>query len=297
MKVFVTGATGFVGSAVVKELINAGHEVLGLARSEEAAKQLTAAGAQVHRGDLEDIESLKRGAAAADGIIHTGFIHDFTRYKECCETDRLAILAIGETLKGTDKPFIVTSGTALLTSGKLAVETDVRAAENPNPRLTEEAADAVAALGVRVSVVRLPPSVHGVGDHGFVPILINIARQKGISVYKGDGSNIWPAMHRLDAAKLFRLALEKNADGGTRYHGVAEEGIQFKEIAKVIGNRLNIPVVSKSPEEADVHFDWFAHFAAFNNPTSAKQTQQQLNWHPVQPGLIDDIDQDSYFSV
>jgi len=297
MKVFVTGATGFVGSAVVQELINAGHEVLGLARSEEAVQLLTAAGAQAHRGDLEDIDSLKRGAAATDGVIHTGFIHDFTRYKECCETDRRAIEAFGEALAGTDKPLIVTSGTALLTSGQLALETDVRAADNPNPRLTEEAADAVAANGVRVSVVRLPPSVHGMGDHGFVPILINIARQKGVSVYKGNGTNIWPAVHRLDAAKLFRLALEKNARGGTRYHGVAEEAIEFKKIADVIGKRLNLPVVSKTPQEADVHFDWFAHFAAFNNPTSSSLTREQLGWNPTNIGLIEDMDNDYYFTV
>jgi nucleoside-diphosphate-sugar epimerase len=297
MRVFVTGATGFVGSAVVKELINAGHDVLGLARNENAAKLLTAAGAQVHTGNLEDLESLKAGAAQADGVIHTGFIHDFTRYKECCETDRRAIMALGEALAGTNKPLVVTSGTALLTSGKLAIETDARAADNPNPRLTEEAADAVAALGVKVSVVRLPPSVHGEGDHGFVPILINIARQKGISVYKGDGSNLWPAVHRTDAAKVFRLALEKNAEGGTRYHAVTEEGIAFKEIAEVIGKRLNLPVKSKTPTEADTHFDWFAHFAAFNNPTSSKQTQEQLNWNPVNIGLIEDVDSDYYFNA
>ncbi len=297
MKVFITGATGFVGSAIVQELISAGHEVLGLARNEAAADLLTAAGAQAHRGDLEDLESLKRGALAADGVIHTGFIHDFTRYKECCEVDRRAIEAIGEALKGTDKPFIVTSGTALLTSGNLAVETDTRAADNPNPRLTEEAADTVATSGVRVSVVRLPPSVHGEGDHGFVPILINIAREKGTSVYRGDGNNLWPAVHRLDAAKLFRLALEKNAEGGTRYHGVAEEGIPFKKIAEVIGRRLGLPVISKTPDEAEMHFDWFEHFAAFNNPTSSTQTKAQLNWNPVNINLTEDIDNDYYFTV
>lgn len=297
MRVFVTGATGFVGSAVVQELINAGHEVLGLARSEESAKLLAAAGAQVNHGDLEDLESLKAGAAQTDGVIHTGFIHDFARFKEVCEVDRRAIEALGEALAGTDKPLIVTSGTALVTPGQLATENDKRAADSPNPRQTEEAADAVAAKGVRVAVVRLPPSVHGEGDHGFVPILINLARQKGVAVYTGEGNNVWPAVHRTDAAKVFRLAVEKNAQGGTRYHAVAEKGIPFKQIAEVIGKRLNVPVESKSPEEAAVHFDWFAHFAAFNNPSSSQQTKEQLNWEPVNIGLIEDIDNDYYFTV
>jgi len=297
MKVFVTGATGFIGSAVVQELISAGHEVLGLARSQQSAELLAAAGAQVHHGDLQDLDSLKSGAAQADGIIHTGFIHDFTRYKEMCEVDRRAIEAMGDVLAGTDKPFIVTSGTALLPSGKLALESDTRDADNPNPRLSEEAADVVAARGVRIAVVRLPPSVHGEGDHGFVPILINFAREKGMSVYINDGTNLWPAVHRLDAAKLFRLALEKNAPGLTHYHGVAEQGIAFKEIAEVIGRHINVPVVSKSAEEAAVHFEWFAHFAALNNLTSSRQTREQLNWHPVNVGLIEDIDNDYYFTA
>ena len=297
MKVFVTGATGFVGSAVVQELINSGHEVLGLARSEASAKLLTAAGAQVHHGDLQDLDSLKAGVAQSDGVIHTGFIHDFTRYEEMCEVDRRAVEAMGEALAGTNKPLIVTSGTALAPSGKLAVESDVRDANNPNPRRTEEAAYTVAAKGVRVSVVRLPPSVHGEGDHGFVPILINLARQKGVAVYHGDGSNVWPAVHRLDAAKLFRLALEKNAVGGTFYHGVAERGIPFKDIAEVIGRHLKVPVESRSTEEAAAYFEWFAHFAALNNPCSAEQTKEQLNWHPANIGLIEDIDNDYYFTA
>lgn len=297
MRVFVTGATGFIGSAVVQELIRAGHQVLGLARSDAAAQSLIAAGAQVHRGDLDDTDSLQAGAADSDGVIHTGFIHDFTRFKEVCETDRRAIEALGSALAGTDRPLITTSGTALLTPGKLGVETD-RAIPGPNPRVaSEEAADAVAALGVRVSVVRLPPSVHGEGDHGFVPMLIGIAREKGISVYSGDGGNRWPAVHRLDAAHLYRLALEEASTTGTRFHAVAEEGIAFREIAEVIGKRLNLPVVSKSPEEAAAHFSWFAHFAALNCPTSSQQTQERLRWQFDQPGLIADIDQDSYFVV
>jgi len=297
MRVFVTGATGFIGTAVVQELINLGHEVLGLARTEAAAQLLAAAGAHVHRGDLEDLESLKAGAAQTDGIIHTGFIHDFTRYVEMCEVDRRAIEAMGDVLAGTTKPFIVTSGTALLPSGKLALESDTRAADNPNPRRTEEAADAVAAKGVRISVVRLPPSVHGEGDHGFVPILINLARQKGVAVYQGDGSNIWPAVHRLDAAKLYRLALERNAEGGTRYHGVAERGIPFKDIAEVISKRLNVPIESRLDEEAEAYFEWFAHFAVLNNPSSSQQTKEQLGWEPVNIGLIEDIDSDYYFKA
>jgi nucleoside-diphosphate-sugar epimerase len=297
MKVFVTGATGFVGSAVVQELINAGHEVLGLARSDASAALLVAAGAQVHKGDLEDLESLKAGAAQTDGIIHTGFIHDFSNYKEMCEVDKRAIEAMGEALVGTNKPLIVTSGTALVKQGQLATENDASAADTPNPRLTEQAADAVAARGVHVSVVRLPPSVHGEGDHGFVPILIDIARRKGVSVYIEDGDSVWPAVHRTDAAKVFRLALERNAEGVTRYHAVAESGIRFKEIAEVIGRRLNLPVESKSAKDAAVHFDWFAHFASLNNPTSSQLTQEQLNWTYSGIGLKEDIDSDYYFTV
>lgn len=296
MRVFVTGATGFIGSAIVQELIGAGHQVVGLARSDEAARSLIAAGAQVHRGSLDDTDSLRRGAADSDGVIHTGFIHDFSKFKAVCETDRKVIEALGSALAGTQRPLVVTSAIGLLTQGRLAVEADIPP-PGPNPRIaSEEAADAVAASGVRVAVVRLPPSVHGAGDHGFVPILIKIAREKGLSVYKGDGLNRWPAVHRLDAAHLYRLVLEKAPAAGTRFHGVAEEGIAFREIAEVIGRRLNIPVVSKSPEEAAVHFDWFAHFAAFDVPASARQTRDLLGWRPVQPGLIADIDSDGYFS-
>lgn len=297
MRIFVTGATGFVGSAVVQELLNAGHQVLGLARSDASAQLLIDAGAEVHRGDLEDLDSLKRGAESTDGTIHTGFIHDFTRFKEMCAVDRRAIEALGEALKGTNKSLIVTSGSALLPPGQLGTENDRRNPNSPNPRETEQAADALAQQGIRVAVVRLPPSVHGEGDHGFVPILINIAREKGISVYKEEGKNVWPAVHRLDAAKVFRLGIEKNPEPGTRYHAIAEQGIPFKQIAEVIGKRLNVPVVSKSTEEANAHFDWFAHFAAFDNPASSKQTQEQLGWSFNQPGLIEDIDNDYYFSV
>jgi len=296
MRVFVTGATGFIGTAIVQELIGAGHHVIGLARSDANAQALIAAGAEVHRGDIEDLDSLRSGAKESDGVIHAGFIHDFSRFKEVCEADRRAIQAIGEALAGSERPFIVTSGTALVSPGKLATENIIPHADSSvHPRIaSEEAADAVAALGVRVSVLRLSPSVHGDGDHGFVPMLIDIARKKGTSAYVGDGQNRWTAIHRLDAAHLYRLALEE-ATIGTRFHGVAEEGIAFKDIAKTIGKHLNIPVVSISPEEAADHFGWFTGFASLDIPASSKVTQEKLKWHPVHPKLIADIAQGSYF--
>lgn len=294
MRVFITGATGFIGSAVIQELIQHGHQVLGLARSEESAQKLIAAGAEVHRGDLEDLDSLRSGAAASDGVIHTGFIHDFSRFKEVCEVDRVAIEAISQVFIGTDRPLIVTSGTAIVSPGNLATE-DIIPAFNPAfPRASEIAADAAAALGVRASVLRLSPSVHGEGDlHGFVPMLVNIAREKGVSAYIGAGSNRWNAVHRLDAAQLYRLALE-NAGKGTRFHGTTEEAIEFKTIAAAIAVQLNIPLQSVSPDEAAAHFGWFAGFAGIDCPASSKQTQEALNWKPKQPTLLTDLNNGIY---
>lgn len=299
MRVFVTGATGFVGSAIVKELIGAGHQVLGLARSDSATRSLTAAGAEVHRGDLEDLNSLRSGAAASDGVIHLGFIHDFARFKEVCETDRRAIEALGSALAGSNRPLIVTSSTSLVSPGRLATEDMAAAAgSSSHPRVaSEEAAAVVASQGVRVSVLRLPPSVHGEGDAAFFPMLINISRKKGVSAYIGKGVNRWTAVHRLDAAHLYRLALEKAATAGTRYHGVAEEGIAFKDIAESIGRHLNIPVVSKSPEEATDHFGWFASFAQIDGSASGRLTCERLGWQPVQPTLLADMEKGSYFKI
>jgi len=295
MKIFVTGATGFIGSAIVQDLIRAGHQLLGLARSDAGAKSLAAAGAAVYRGSLEDLESLRSGAAASDGVIHTAFIHDFANYAPAAEKDRRAIETLGAALAGSGRPFVVTSGTLLLQrQGPLATEED--AADANFPRKSEQAVLSVASQRVRVSSLRLPPSVHGRGDHGFVPALINLAREKGISAYVGDGLNCWPAVHRLDAAPLYRLALEKGSAGAS-YHGVADEGVPFREIAEVIGRRLNVPVVSKSPEEAANHFGWLAHFVGIDCPASSAQTQQQLGWAPKQPGLITDLDQTHYFET
>jgi len=298
MRVFVTGATGFVGSAIVKELIGAGHEVLGLTRSDAGANALIEAGAEVHHGTLEDLESLQSGAAACEGVIHTAFIHDFSKFIENCETDRRAINAMGDVLMGSKRPLIITSGTGLGSTapGGVALETNLASLKNhANPRVaSEEAAAEVAARGVNVSIMRLPPSVHDKGDHGFVPMLINLAREKGISAYIGDGANRWPAVHRSDAAHLYRLALEKGV--ASTYHAVGDAGIPTREIAGTIGRHLNLPVISLSAEDAAAHFGWMAGFVGMDVPASALLTEERLGWKPAHVGLIADLEDGHYFA-
>ena len=296
MRIFVTGATGFIGSAVVRELIDAGHQVLGLTRSDAGAKSLIAAGAQVHRGDLEDLESLRSGAAAADAVIHTAFIHDFSKFQENCEIDRRAIEALGDALVGSDRLLIVTSGTGMSSSGPglPATENDPPVSSKVIPRgATEEAAAAVADRGVRVAIMRLP-QVHDTVKQGLVTYTIRVAREKGVSAYVGDGLNRWPAAHRLDTARLYRLALEK-AEAGARYHAVAEEGVPVREIAEVIGRGLKVPVVSLKPEDAVNHFGWLGLFVGWDIPASSAQTREKLGWNPTGPGLISDLENMRYF--
>jgi nucleoside-diphosphate-sugar epimerase len=299
MRIFVTGATGYIGSAVVRELIDSGHQVLGLARTGLAAASLTASGADVHLGTLDDLESLRSGAAAADGVIHLAFKHDFSDYADAIEADLRAVETIGAALEGSSKPFIITSGTLMLAfslpPGQLGTEKDVVEATVPRGA-SENATIAMAKRGVRSSVVRLSPSVHGEGDKGFISMLIGIARDKGVSAYVGDGSNRWPAVHRLDAARLFRLAVEA-APAGSILHGVADRGVPFRDIASVIGRHLNLPVVSISRDEADSHFGFLGALVSADNPTSSALTQELLGWRPVLPALIPDLEQGHYFST
>jgi nucleoside-diphosphate-sugar epimerase len=297
MRVFVTGATGFIGSAIVRELLAAGHQVLGLARSDAAAAKVASVGAEVHRGELDDLDSLRSGAAASEGVIHTASVNDFSDPARIVQTGLRAVEALGAALAGSDRPLVVTSGIALLEPGRLVTEED-EPSHNSAAAFgiaLEKAALELSSRGVRVSVVRLPFSVHGEGDHGFVPALISIARAKGMSAYPGDGSNRWPAVHRLDAAHLFRLALE-SAKAGSRLHGVADQGVLVRDIAGVIGHRLGVPVAALPVEEASSHFGFLGHFFSMDYTASSTQTQQRLGWYPVQPGLLADLDHDYYFT-
>jgi nucleoside-diphosphate-sugar epimerase len=296
MRVFLTGTTGFIGSAIVPELIDAGHQVIGLTRSDAGAQTLIAAGAEVHRGNLEDLESLRSGAAKSDGVIHCAFDHsafgnDFSKFVEVCEKDKRAIEALADELRGSDRPLVITSGTGMgnAVPGQPATE-DHFDPNHPNPRKGSEIAGAsVAKRGVNVSVVRLP-QVHDTVKQGLITYAVQVAREKGASAYIGEGLNRWPAAHVLDVAHLYRLALEKH-EAGSRYHAVAEEGVSMREIAEVIGRGLKVPMVSLSQEEAQAHFGWLAMFAGFDMPASSAITQQRLEWHPTGPGLIADLEQ------
>ncbi len=283
MKIFVTGASGFVGSAVVQELLKAGHEVRGLVRSDEAVRAVLTAGAEPFRGSLDDPASLLRGATGVDGVIHTAYVHNFAEYEKSGQIERQAIAALGQALAGSGKPLVVTAGLVGLPHGS---EDDEQA---PGIRPSEPAALALVPQGVRAMVVRLAASVHDKGDHGFVPYLIEVARQKGQSAYIGEGQNRWPAVHRLDAARLFRLVLERG-EPGARYHGVAEPGLALREIAESIGRRLGVPATSVSAAEAPAHFGWMAGFASMDLQASSRLTQQRLGWQPMRPGLLADMD-------
>ncbi|MGV9803037.1 SDR family oxidoreductase [Mycobacterium sp. NPDC003449] len=290
MRVFVTGASGFVGSAVVPELIAAGHQVTGLARSDASARALTAAGADVHRGDLTDLDSLRAGAAAADGVVHLAFVHDFTDYVAAGETDKRAIETLGGALAGTDRPLVVTSG--------LAGFPDATEDDAPPPgalRQSELAAQALVSNGVRVSVVRLPPSVHGAGDKGFVPRLISIAQEKGVAAYPGEGSNRWSAVHRLDAARLFRLALEQ-APAGARVQAIGDDGIAVRTLAEAIGRGLGLPTASIPADDAFSHFGWIGTFFSMEASATSTLTRQRFGWQPTRPGLLDDLAEAHYFT-
>jgi nucleoside-diphosphate-sugar epimerase len=307
MKVFVTGASGWIGSAVVPELIGAGHQVVGLARTDAAAAALTAAGATVEHGTLDDLDVLRSAAAASDGVIHLAFKHELAfsgDFQGAADADRLAVETFGEALAGSDRPFVIASGILGLSPGRVATELDGHAGASalaafgagPSTRAaTSEFVLSLASRGVRSSIVRLAPTVHGDGDHGFVATLVDIAREKGAAGYIGDGANRWPAVHRSDAARLFHLALEQAPPGST-LHGIAEEGVPIRAIAEVIGKHLDIPVVSIAAEDA-AHFSWLAGFIGTDSPASNTLTRELLGWQPTGPGLIDDLEQGHYFDT
>jgi len=306
MRVFVTGASGWIGSAVVPELLGQGHQVIGLARSDASANALTAAGAEVHRGTLDDLDGLRDAAVASDGVIHLAFKHDlaFTGdFQGAADADRRAVETIGEALAGTDRPFLIASGTLGVSPGSVATEQDGHgsnpavAAWGRGPQTRWGTAEYLISLGtrgVRSCVVRLPPTNHGDGDNGFMATLVDIAREKGASGYIGDGTNRWPAVHRLDSARLFRLGLEK-APAGSTLHAVADEGVPIRDIAEVIGRHLDIPMISVAPEDAPAHFTWLAGFLGADSPASSTLTRELLGWQPTQPGLIADLDEGHYF--
>jgi nucleoside-diphosphate-sugar epimerase len=305
MRIFVTGASGWIGSAVVPELRGAGHEVVGLARSDESAAALAAAGAEVHRGALDDLGGLGAAAAASDGVIHLAFNHELAfsgDFEGAAEADRRAIETFGEVLAGSERPLVIASGLLGLTPGRVSSEQDGRdpdpaAAGGASARLANaQLTLSLASRKVRSSVMRLPPTVHGDGDNGFMAMLVGIARETGVAGYVGDGSNRWPAVHRLDAARLFRLAVEK-AEAGTVLHAAGEEGVPIRDVAEVFGRHLEVPVRSISPEDAPEHFSWLAGFLALDAPASSAATREMMGWKPAHPELLADLEQGHYFRV
>ena len=294
----MTGAAGFISGYLVLELLGAGHDVVGLARSDSSAQSLAAAGAEVHRGDLDDLDSLRAGAEASDGVVHLAYVHDFSKFEDNARVDQRAIEAIGEVLADSDLPLVIANGTLMLTAdGRPATEEDKGdPAARFGRRLNEQVLLGLADRGIRSASLRLPPTVHGNGDRGFIPMIIGVARERGVSAYVGDGSNRWPAVHRLDAGPLFRLALEQ-APAGTVLHGVGEEGVPVREIAEVIGRHLDLPVVSVSAEQAPKHFGFLGAFIGADSPASSALTRARFGWQPAQPGLIEDLEQGHYFEV